>query len=168
MDWFVYETAMGPITLVATDAALTRLDFGDSGSADPSAEASAPSSRGSLIRRETPLLRDAARQLNAYLARETREFNLPLAPSGSDFMLSVWAALREIPYGATRSYGEIAARIGNPKASRAVGLANNRNPIPVIIPCHRVIGASGSLVGYGGGIARKRWLLSLEGALLDL
>lgn len=101
-------------------------------------------------------------QLAEYFAGERRDFDLQLAPQGTKFQSKVWSALREIPYGETRSYGEIAAAIGKPKASRAVGTANNRNPIAVIVPCHRVIGANGSLVGYGGGLDRKTMLLSLE------
>lgn len=105
-------------------------------------------------------------QLQAYFAGELKLFDLPLAPQGSAFQRRVWAELDRIPYGVTFSYGEIARRIGNPKASRAVGLANGRNPISIITPCHRVIGANGSLTGYGGGIERKRWLLRHEGVLL--
>lgn len=111
---------------------------------------------------ETPLLKKAVSQLEGYFAGELKEFSLPLEPEGTAFMKQVWAALCEIPYGKTASYGEIAERIGRPKAARAVGLANNRNPIPIIIPCHRVIGANGSLVGYGGGLDMKRKLLKLE------
>jgi methylated-DNA-[protein]-cysteine S-methyltransferase len=101
-------------------------------------------------------------QLDDYFAGKRRDFDLPLAPSGTDFQLRVWAALREIPYGETWSYLELATKVGNPKACRAVGLANGRNPIAVIVPCHRVIGADGSLTGYGGGVDRKRLLLDLE------
>lgn len=111
---------------------------------------------------ETPLLKEAVRQLKSYFAGELREFTLPLAPEGTDFMKKVWAALCEIPYGQTASYKEIAEKIGAPKAARAVGLANNRNPIPVFIPCHRVIGADGSLTGYAGGLDMKKRLLDLE------
>jgi len=111
---------------------------------------------------DDPTLVLAGRQLEAYFAGERHDFDLPLAPAGTAFQLRVWAALREIPYGQTISYGELARRIDNPQASRAVGLANGRNPISVIIPCHRVIGADGSLTGYGGGLARKRLLLTLE------
>lgn len=101
-------------------------------------------------------------QLEEYFAGARHEFELELAPSGTPFQLEVWRALREIPYGETASYGEIAAAVGQPGAARAVGGANNRNPIAIIIPCHRVIGASGSLTGYGGGLPRKQRLLALE------
>jgi len=111
---------------------------------------------------DDPILAEARRQLVAYFAGERQDFDLPLAPAGTAFQLQVWAALREIPYGQTISYGELARRIDNPQASRAVGLANGRNPISVIIPCHRVIGADGSLTGYGGGLPRKQLLLALE------
>lgn len=110
----------------------------------------------------------AAAQLAEYFAGERTSFDVPLAPHGTPFQLRVWRALREIPYGTTWSYGELARRIGKPSAVRAVGLANGRNPIPIIVPCHRVIGADGSLTGYGGGLDRKRYLLGLEAAELRL
>jgi methylated-DNA-[protein]-cysteine S-methyltransferase len=103
------------------------------------------------------------RQLEEYFAGSRREFDLTLHLEGTPFQRRVWAALREIPYGATLSYGELARRIDKPKASRAVGLANGRNPISILVPCHRVIGTNGSLTGYGGGLDRKRWLLAHEG-----
>ena len=101
-------------------------------------------------------------QLDAYFAGALTEFDLPLAARGTAFQRRVWSALRSIPYGATVSYGELARRIGAPTAARAVGLANGANPIPIVVPCHRVIGADGSLTGFGGGLARKRWLLAHE------
>jgi methylated-DNA-[protein]-cysteine S-methyltransferase len=111
---------------------------------------------------------DTRRQLAEYFAGERRAFDLPLSLDGNEFELRVWSALRDIDYGETASYGEIAARIGAPTAARAVGLANGRNPIAVIVPCHRVIGADGSLTGYGGGLERKRLLLDLEAGVLPL
>ena len=111
---------------------------------------------------ETPLIKKAAAQITEYFDGKRKHFNLPLAPAGTDFQIAVWKALQNIPYGETSSYGEIAAMIGNPKASRAVGMANNRNPIVIIIPCHRVIGSNGSLTGFGGGLELKRQLLELE------
>lgn len=108
------------------------------------------------------VLEKAERQLDEYFAGERKVFNLPLAPKGTEFQKKVWAALCDIPYGETRSYGEIAAAVGNPKASRAVGMANHRNPISIIVPCHRVIGADGRLVGFGGGLWIKEKLLKLE------
>ncbi len=107
-------------------------------------------------------LKDTVDQLDAYFNGLVREFDLPLDPVGSEFQLKVWKALREIPFGETRTYGQIARAVRQPKATRAVGLANNQNPIAIIIPCHRVIGADGSLTGYGGGLPRKRWLLEHE------
>ncbi|MCL2680830.1 MAG: methylated-DNA--[protein]-cysteine S-methyltransferase, partial [Coriobacteriia bacterium] len=106
------------------------------------------------IERETPLLKRTVQQLNEYFAGVRRDFDLPLNPQGTDFQRAVWQALCTIPYGETRSYGDIASHIGKPQAARAVGGANNRNPIAIIIPCHRVIGSSGTLVGYGGGLKR--------------
>ena len=113
---------------------------------------------------ETPLIKKAARQFGEYFDGKLKSFNLPLCLRGTDFQIKVWKALQNIPYGKTISYGELAAIIGNPKASRAVGMANNRNPIPIIVPCHRVIGHDGSLTGYAGGLELKRRLLELEGA----
>jgi len=107
-------------------------------------------------------------QLKEYFARKRTTFDLPLEPSGTDFQLSVWELLRKIPYGVTTSYGDLARRLGEPKASRAVGAANGANPIPIIVPCHRVVGSKGELTGFGGGIERKRWLLEHEGALMPL
>jgi methylated-DNA-[protein]-cysteine S-methyltransferase len=109
-----------------------------------------------------PLL-ETARQLEEYFTGARREFELPLEMEGTEFQKRAWRNLLTIPYGETRSYGEQAKLIGNPNASRAVGLANGRNPIPIVVPCHRVIGANGSLTGFGGGLERKRWLLAHEG-----
>jgi methylated-DNA-[protein]-cysteine S-methyltransferase len=108
-------------------------------------------------------LRETARQLGEYFAGRRRDFDLPLRLHGTEFQQRVWDMLKEIPYGATWSYGELAKRLDNPNASRAVGLANGRNPISILVPCHRVIGADGSLTGYGGGLERKQWLLAHEG-----
>ncbi len=113
-------------------------------------------------KRDRGALREPAAQLESYFAGELREFDLPVAPQGTPFQREVWSALREIPYGTTISYAELAAAVGRPGAARAVGAANGRNPIAVVIPCHRVIGASGALTGYGGGLGRKRLLLELE------
>jgi methylated-DNA-[protein]-cysteine S-methyltransferase len=110
--------------------------------------------------------REAIAQLNAYFAGELRRFDLPLAPEGTPFQREVWSALTAIPYGETVSYGVLARRLGRPAASRAVGAANGQNPIPIVIPCHRVIGADGSLTGFGGGLAIKRRLLDLEAVTL--
>lgn len=109
-----------------------------------------------------PLLRRAAEELGEYLAGRRRDFTLPLDPRGSDFQRQVWQALRSIPYGQTRTYGQIAEQIGRRRAARAVGMANNRNPIAILIPCHRVIGSDGSMTGYAAGIAVKERLLALE------
>nr|WP_307992942.1 methylated-DNA--[protein]-cysteine S-methyltransferase [uncultured Niameybacter sp.] len=111
---------------------------------------------------KSKLLEEACKQLEEYFQGMRKEFDLPLKPTGTPFMESVWKALQDIPYGQTKSYKDIAEAIGNAKACRAVGLANNRNPIPIFIPCHRVIGANGKLVGYGGGLHIKEYLLELE------
>lgn len=162
----VLETPIGPLTVAADDTAVTRIGFGDataagrirSGSAVPAQTAPA------ICNRQTapPLLRQAARELTEYFAGARRKFTFPLAPAGTPFQLRVWEELRAIPYGETRTYGQIAAAAGNPRAARAVGMANNRNPIVLAIPCHRVIGANGSLTGFAGGLDKKTFLLRLE------
>ncbi|TCL45143.1 methylated-DNA--[protein]-cysteine S-methyltransferase [Harryflintia acetispora] len=149
---WTYQTELGELTLAENGEALTRLSFG--GGLPQGA-----------AREETPLLQKAHGQLTEYLAGERRRFELPLAPEGTPFEQAVWAQLLKIPYGETCTYGGIAARLGKPGASRAVGMANHRNPIGIIIPCHRVIGKDGSLTGYAGGLGIKERLLILEGAL---
>ena len=145
MNSLTFDAPVGPVTIAAENGRITSLSFGASLHSEP-----------------TPLLLEAKKQLEEYFAGRRREFQLPLAPKGTEFQQKVWKALLDIPYGETRSYGEIARAIGNPKASRAVGMANNRNPIAIIIPCHRVIGSTGKLVGYGGGLDKKEFLLNLE------
>ncbi len=149
------ETPIGPLLVAADDAGLRRIHF-QRGSrtleADPA------------WRRDPPALREVARQLAEYFARERRAFDLPIAPEGTPFQLETWRALVAIPYGTTISYGELARRIGKPEAVRAVGAANGANPLPIVVPCHRVIGSDGSLTGFGGGLPAKRALLALEGA----
>jgi len=127
----------------------------------------APKSLFDRWRRSPSDLREAVEQLRAYFAGELREFDLPLSLNGTDFQLKVWNALKAIPYGTTVSYLQLAASIDKPKACRAVGGANGRNPVPVVIPCHRVIGANGSLGGYSGGLGIKRRLLAIEGVHFD-
>lgn len=148
---FYYETKLGTIGIAEADSKITHLFF--RGEKFPENE---------YAKNETPVLAEAGKQLKEYLDGTRREFDLPLAPSGTEFMRRVWKALQEIPYGETRSYKEIAAAAGNSKACRAVGMANNRNPIAIVIPCHRVIGANGDLIGYGGGLDKKSFLLDLE------
>ncbi len=148
---FYYETKLGRIGLAESDGRITHLFF--DGEHFPE--------KGHMIN-ETPVLAEAGKQLKEYFAGMRRDFDLPLAPAGTAFMQKVWKALQDIPYGETRSYKEIAAAAGNVKACRAVGMANNRNPISIFIPCHRVIGANGELVGYGGGLDKKVFLLELE------
>lgn len=118
------------------------------------------------VQRDTVLLLSAKQQLEEYFAGNRKVFSLPLVPKGTEFQRAVWKELQMIPYGETRTYGQIAAAIGNAKASRAVGAANHNNPIGIVIPCHRVIGANGTLTGYGGGLDLKEALLRLEGVLL--
>lgn len=116
-----------------------------------------------MVQKETPLLKETEKQLLEYLEGRRKTFDVPLNPKGTKFMKQVWTALQEIPYGEVRTYGQIAQTVGKPKAARAVGMANHRNPIPIIIPCHRVIGSNGKLVGYALGMEMKEFLLKLEG-----
>lgn len=150
----VVDSPLGPLYAAASDGSLVGLYFsGERTPPDP----------GLLGPEGADAVLAAARlQLQEYFAGQRRFFDLPIAARGKPFQLAVWQALRSIPYATTVSYGEIARRIGSPTASRAVGLANGQNQIPIIVPCHRVIGADGSLTGYGGGIERKRFLLDLE------
>ena len=141
------SSPIGTIAIAETDGAITHVLFGECGEAGE----------------KTELLSEAERQFSEYFAGTRRAFELPLNPSGTPFQKEVWRALSEIPYGETRSYAEIARAVGRDKAFRAVGMANHNNPISIIIPCHRVIGADGALTGYGGGLEKKRFLLRLEG-----
>jgi methylated-DNA-[protein]-cysteine S-methyltransferase len=147
---------IGPLTLVGQHGRLTGL-YLDTQRHRPEPDRFGPP--GDL---DAEPFAAAAAQLAAYFAGQLTGFDLPLAPAGTQFQRRVWAALQDIPYGATVSYGELARQLGSATASRAVGLANGRNPIAVVIPCHRVIGSDGSLTGYGGGLDRKRFLLDLE------
>jgi methylated-DNA-[protein]-cysteine S-methyltransferase len=154
--WTVMDSPVGELRIVARDGAVNAIEFSPF---RPPADGRPIGPRAD----DDPLLAEVVRQLRAYFARDLKEFELPLAPVGSDFQQRVWAQLRLIGYGETASYGEIAGRLGMTNAaSRAVGLANGRNPIPIVIPCHRVIGANGTLTGYAGGLERKQTLLGLE------
>jgi len=154
----VIDSPVGPLTIVAEDGAIVCLYMDLQRHRPDDDELGEPDPRG----RETQPFNAAAEQLGAYFAGQLTTFDLPLAPRGSRFQQRVWAALQEIPYGQTESYGELAQRIGSTGGARAVGLANGRNPIGIVIPCHRVVGSNGSLTGYGGGLDRKRQLLHLE------
>jgi len=147
------ESPIGPLTLVARDGVLTHVSMHEQ------RHESRPPEDAVI---DDAWFKDVAAQLDSYFRGELSSFDLDMNPNGTAFQRLVWAQLCEIPYGETISYGELARRVGNPKASRAVGLANGRNPIAIIVPCHRVIGANGSLTGYGGGLARKTWLLEME------
>ena len=150
----VIDSPYGPLTLVADeDGALCGLYMVDQRHRPPEENFGAPD--------DTPFA-EAAAQLQAYFAGELKEFTLQLRLHGTPFQRAVWDQLRGIPYGETRSYGDLADALGNPGASRAVGLANGKNPIGIIVPCHRVVGANGSLTGYGGGLDRKQRLLDFE------
>jgi len=153
----VIDSPIGPLTLVACDGALTGLYMEVRGH-EPG-QATLGRAAGADA---DPVLAEAAGQLKEYFAGQLTTFDLPLALDGTGFQRAVWTGLCQIPYGETISYGELARRIGQPSASRAVGLANGRNPVSIVVPCHRVIGANGNLTGYGGGLDRKRYLLALE------
>lgn len=150
MDLLFYDAPVGRIALMGEGDALIALSL--------------PNQPVPLmVERETAVLKEAKHQLDAYFNGTLREFDIPLKLTGTPFRLKVWQALRQIPYGQVISYGELARRIGQPVATRAVGGANHHNPISIIIPCHRVIAADGTIGGYGGGLALKRTLLQLEG-----
>ncbi|WP_078971008.1 methylated-DNA--[protein]-cysteine S-methyltransferase [Streptomyces chattanoogensis] len=149
-------TPVGPLTLVALGDALTGLYMTDQRHRPPQETFGAPAAP------DDPPFAAAIAQLHAYFRGELTTFDLPLELRGTPFQRRVWAALCTIPYGTTVSYGELAERLGAPTAARAVGLANGRNPVGIIVPCHRVVGADGSLTGYGGGLDRKRRLLAFE------
>jgi O-6-methylguanine DNA methyltransferase len=157
----VIDSMLGPLTIVAEDGQIRCLYMDLQRHRPDDRELGEPDQGG----RDVEPFKAAADQLDAYFAGERTTFDLPLAPRGSDFQQRVWAALLGIPYGATESYGDLAQRIGSPGAARAVGLANGKNPIGIVIPCHRVVGSNGSLTGYGGGLDRKRQLLDLERAV---
>jgi methylated-DNA-[protein]-cysteine S-methyltransferase len=158
MSYVTLDSPIGPLTLVAEDGTLTKLFM------DAQRHAPDPATFGEPGDPADEPFASAAAQLTAYFAGELTEFDLPLAPAGTAFQRQVWSALRQIPHGTTMSYGELADKLGKPGASRAVGLANGRNPIAIVVPCHRVIGSDGSLTGYGGGLDRKQFLLGLEQA----
>lgn len=149
MNYFVYESEIGPLTIAEKNGALAQVSFG----AD---------SCEKRMKKETSLIAETWKQLQEYFSGMRKQFELSLAPEGTVFQQMVWNALQTIPYGEVRTYGQIAAQIGAPKASRAVGMANHNNPIGIIIPCHRVIGANGKLTGYAGGLDKKEKLLRLE------
>lgn len=146
------NSPLGRLTLQASEAALIAIRFDGPG---------LPAQQ-----EQSSLLNEAVNQLNAYFEGRLDKFDLPLAPDGTEFQQHVWQALSQIPFGTVASYAQIARQLGKPGGMRAVGMANNRNPIPIIIPCHRVIGSGGKLVGYAGGMWRKEWLLRHEGYLL--
>ena len=148
-DFWMFESPVGMIALAAQDGALVRLYLPNT-----------PTPR--LMPHKTPLMERAEKQLMEYFRGERKEFDLPMAPEGTPFQKRVWQALEEIPYGQVCSYGDIARRIDCPKGFRAVGMANNRNPLPILVPCHRVLGSRGQLVGYTGGLELKQQLLELE------
>jgi methylated-DNA-[protein]-cysteine S-methyltransferase len=148
-----YESPMGTMLLAADERGLRLISF---------ASGKRPERPQSGWQQYRAPFAETIRQLRAYFERELKDFDLPLSLEGTEFQLRVWKNLRAIPYGQTISYGELARRVGNSKGARAVGLANGSNPIPIIVPCHRVIGSNGSLVGYGGGLSNKKALLFLE------
>lgn len=147
---FIYDTKIGPVVIMDNGTEITNMDIADNFNA------------ANMNVCETKLINNASNQLYEYLNGKRIAFDIPLNPEGTEFQKKVWTALCEIPYGETRSYKQIAEAVGNSKASRAVGMANNKNPIMIFIPCHRVIGANGSLVGYAGGLDMKEKLLALE------
>lgn len=156
MRFDAFDTPIGILTIAADDSGLRHILF-------------ASNDHSVVVRehwqRDVGALREPREQLLAYFHGQRRTFELQIAPHGTPFQMQVWHTLALIPFGATWSYAQLAARVGNAKAMRAVGAANGRNPLPIVLPCHRVIGADGRLIGFGGGLPNKRWLLEHEGAL---
>ena len=146
-----HKSPIGTLTLVSDGEAIVYLEFENNKYPAPK-----------FPKGEDAVIKQAKKELDLYFAGKLKDFTVPVKPEGTEFQRACWKAMTKIPYGATRSYGEQASKIGKPKAVRAVGLANGRNPIPIIIPCHRVIGANGSLTGFGGGLPTKQFLLELE------
>ncbi len=157
MQHMIFESPLGLLSAVENDAGLAAVYMAEHKRRPAWETLGAPVSAA-----QSPVLAAAAEQLGEYFAGSRREFSLPLAPAGSVFQQRVWAALREIPYGQLRTYRQLAAMLGDPSMAQAVGSANGRNPISIIVPCHRVVGSDGSLVGYAGGLERKQFLLELE------
>jgi len=159
-----YSTPIGFLEITEDAGCLTRISFSPIGI--DSLEGISDSSRNRAVSEsfgtQTALLEETRLQLDAYFSGRLERFSLPLDPRGTAFQRRVWDALLDIPYGSTETYSGIARAVGNPRAARAVGLANNRNPLPIVIPCHRVIGKNGTLIGYAGGLALKRYLIDLE------
>ena len=151
--YYTYDTILGSVTFVEENGALVVVT-------------THPYQPKEGIYQDTPVIKEAFRQLSEYFSGKRKTFNLPLLLKGTDFQKQVWQELLKIPFGETRSYKQIAEAIGNPKAVRAVGMANNKNPLLIVVPCHRVIGANGKLVGYAVGLDKKEYLLRLEGSLL--
>jgi len=150
-NFYYYNSPIGELTIIEHEGFITNVNFGKT-----------EFDNSEYVLNETDILKESVKQLKEYFNRKRKEFNLPLKPNGTIFMKNVWKSLCNIPYGETKSYIYIAKEIGNDKACRAVGMANNKNPIPIIIPCHRVIGKNGKLVGYAGGLDVKEKLLELE------
>jgi len=155
LSYVSLATPIGDLRLVASPNGLRRIDLPPAGEPE-----------STWVEESTPILAEVVRQLTEYFAGDRRTFDLPLEPEGTDFQLSVWTVLRVIPFGQTISYGEQARRLGDANKARAVGSANGRNPLPIVVPCHRVVGADGSLTGFSGGVDAKRWLLEHEGSLV--
>lgn len=152
MNYFKYQTAIGSLTFCEEEGNITVI--------------SSQYQPETGEEKETETIRRAYAQIKEYLDGNRKTFDLPLAPKGTEFQKQVWQALSDIPYGQTRTYKEIAVAVGNPKAVRAVGMANNRNPLIVVVPCHRVIGSDGKMIGYAAGVDKKEFLLRLEGSMI--
>ena len=151
MAIFFYNTEIGTIGIEDSEGFISRVYFKE------------PDDKSGMLVQETHLIKEMSRQLEDYISGKIREFSVPVKCEGTSFMKQVWDIISEIPYGKTLTYGQIAAKLGKPKAARAVGLACNRNPVPIIVPCHRVVGSNGKMTGYAGGLELKESLLSLEG-----
>ncbi|MCP5189361.1 MAG: methylated-DNA--[protein]-cysteine S-methyltransferase [Pseudomonadales bacterium] len=157
LNYQLLATPIGTLRLLSNGEQLLRIEFGEAGALPPGTR-----------RANDPVLQRGSEQLDEYFTGHRKQFDLPLAPRGTAFQQAVWQALTAIPWGQWRSYGALAAAIGQPRSARAVGAANRRNPLPIVVPCHRVVGSDGSLTGFAGGLEVKRYLLELEGSLPQL
>ncbi|MFC0537415.1 methylated-DNA--[protein]-cysteine S-methyltransferase [Pelagicoccus mobilis] len=157
VDEILFKSPIGLLRLTATDAGISRIQFLDETKRE-----------NPNVSNSNPHLTALATELDAYFKRQLKIFRVPIAPEGTEFQKRVWDRLSKIPFGSTKTYGQIALELGQPTASRAVGGANNRNPIPIVVPCHRVIGTNNNLVGFACGVWRKQWMLEHEGIALPL
>ena len=166
INYQIIKTPIGAVAIAENNGRICRIEIGNKVTSSNVVKSIKKIFKETPVAKETALLKRAKGQMAAYFVGKLKKFNLPLAVRGTDFQKAVWNTMLKIPAGKTMSYGEIARKIKRPRAFRAIGQASHHNNIPIVIPCHRVVGSNGDLTGYGGGISRKKWLLSHEGAAI--